>query len=277
VNVLDLGGQRHDLTHRGLVMGILNRTPDSFYDKGATFALDAFYTRAEALVADGADILDVGGVKAGPGPEVSEAEEIDRVVAAVAGLVARFPTPVSVDTWRASVARLSYREGALMGNDISGFADPDYLPAAAECGAAVVATHIRLAPRVADPEPHYGDVVQDVGEFLSARAERALTAGIPPERIVLDAGLDLGKTAEQSLALLRASTTLAGLGFPLLLSASNKTFLGVTLDLELTQRGPASLAAAALGLSWGCRILRVHDVKGTCRVRDAVAAVSAAA
>jgi len=258
-------------------MGILNRTPDSFYDKGATFALDAFYARAEALVADGADILDVGGVKAGPGPEVSEAEEIDRVVAAVAGLVARFPTPVSVDTWRASVARLSYGEGALMGNDISGFADPDYLPAAAECGAAVVATHIRLAPRVADPEPRYDDVVQDVGQFLSARAERALAAGIPPERIVLDAGLDLGKTAEQSLALLRASSTLAGLGFPLLLSASNKTFLGVTLDLELTQRGPASLAAAALGLSWGCRILRVHDVKGTCRVRDAVAAVSAAA
>src|SRR6202034_2071130 len=108
------------------------------------------------------------------------------------------------------------------------------------------------------------------------RATGARAAGIPAERIVLDAGLDLGKTAEQSLTLLRASTTLAGLGFPLLLSASNKTFLGVTLDLELTQRGPASLAAAALGLSWGCRVLRVHDVKGTCRVRDAVAAVSAA-
>jgi dihydropteroate synthase len=277
VSVLDLGGHRHDLTHRGLVMGILNRTPDSFYDRGATFALDAFYSRAEALVAAGADILDIGGVKAGPGPEVSEVEEIDRVVSVVAGLVARFPTPVSVDTWRASVARLSYKEGALMGNDISGFADPDYLPAAAEFGAALVATHIRLAPRVADPEPHYDDVVGEVGRFLSDRATRALAAGIPRERIVLDAGLDLGKTAAQSLALLRASSTLAELGYPLLLSASNKTFLGVTLDLELTERGPASLAAAALGLAWGCRILRVHDVEGTRRVRDAVAAVSAAA
>lgn len=276
VHTLDLGGRRHDLTYRGLVMGILNRTPDSFYDKGATFSLDAFYARAEALVAEGADILDVGGVKAGPGPEVTEAEEMDRVVPVVAGLVARFATPVSVDTWRASVARASYKEGALMGNDISGFADPEYLAAAAEFGAAVVATHIRLAPRVADPEPHYDDVVAEVSRFLSERAARARAAGIPPERIVLDAGLDLGKTAAQSHTLLRASSTLAALGYPLLLSASNKTFLGVLLDLDLTERGPASLGAAALGLSWGCRILRVHDVKGTCRVRDALAAVSAA-
>jgi dihydropteroate synthase len=108
-------------------MGILNRTPDSFYDKGATFALDAFYARAEALVADGADILDVGGVKAGPGPEVTEAEEMDRVVSVDCRIGLALSTPVSVDTWRASVARASYKEGAVMGNDISGFADPDYL------------------------------------------------------------------------------------------------------------------------------------------------------
>ena len=123
---LDLGGRRYDLTHRALVMGILNRTPDSFYDKGATYELDKLYARAEQLVADGADILDVGGVKAGPGPEVTEPEELDRVVPVVAGLVQRFDTPVSVDTWRAAVARASYAEGAVMGNDISGLADPDY-------------------------------------------------------------------------------------------------------------------------------------------------------
>ena len=274
--VLDLGGRRHDLTHRALVMGILNRTPDSFYDKGATYQLDALYGRAAELVADGADILDLGGVKAGPGPDVTESEEMERVVPVVTGLVARFDVPVSVDTWRASVARASYAEGALMGNDISGFADPDYLAAAAESGAAVVATHIRLAPRVADPDPQYGDVVVDVRDFLVERAERAKAAGVSAERVVLDAGLDLGKPAAQSLTLLRASSTLAGLGYPLLLSASNKTFLGVTLDLGITERREASLAAAALGLSWGCRIVRVHDVKGTCRVRDAVAAVSAA-
>ncbi len=167
--LLDLGGRRYDLTHRALVMGILNRTPDSFYDKGATFELDKLYGRAEQLVADGADILDLGGVKAGPGPEVTEPEELDRVVPVVAGLVARFDTPVSVDTWRASVARASYAEGAVIGNDISGLADPDYAPAAAEHDAAVVITHIRLAPRVADPDPHYDDVVADVARFLTAR------------------------------------------------------------------------------------------------------------
>ena len=160
--MLDLGGRRHDLTHRALVMGILNRTPDSFYDNGATYELDALYRRAAELVADGADLLDLGGVKAGPGPDVTEREEMERVVPVVGELVARFDAPVSVDTWRASVARASYAEGALMGNDISGFADPDYLAAAAEYGAAVVATHIRLAPRVADPDPQYGDVVVDV-------------------------------------------------------------------------------------------------------------------
>ena len=258
-------------------MGILNRTPDSFYDKGATFELDKLYTRAEQLVADGADILDIGGVKAGPGPEVTEPEELDRVVPVVAGLVARFDTPVSVDTWRASVARASYAEGAVMGNDISGLADPDYAPAAAEHGAAVVITHIRLAPRVADPEPHYDDVVAGRGPLpAGARPSGARTAGLPPERIVLDAGLDLGKTADQSLTLLRASATLAGLGYPLLLSASNKTFLGKILDLELTERREASIAAAALGVAWGCRILRVHDVKGTCRARDVLTAIGEA-
>ena len=196
---LDLGGRRYDLTHRALVMGILNRTPDSFYDKGATFELDKLYRRAEQLVADGADILDIGGVKAGPGPEVTEPEELDRVVPVIAELVARFDTPVSVDTWRASVARASYAEGAVMGNDISGLGDPDYASAAAEHGAAVVISHIRLAPRVADPAPYYEDVVRDVAGFLSDRAAGARGAGIPATRIVLDAGLDLGKTAEQSL------------------------------------------------------------------------------
>jgi dihydropteroate synthase len=273
---LDLGGRRYDLTHRALVMGILNRTPDSFYDNGATFELDALYSRAEQLVAEGADILDIGGVKAGPGPEVTESEELDRVVPVVAGLVARFDTPVSVDTWRAAVARASYAEGAVMGNDISGLGDPDYASVAAEHQAAIVITHIRLAPRVADPDPHYDDVVTDVAAFLIERAGRARAAGVPAERIVLDAGLDLGKTAEQSLTLLRASSHLASLGFPLLLSASNKTFLGKVLDLEITERGDASIAAAALGICWGCRIVRVHDVLGTCRARDALAAVSEA-
>ena len=263
---LRLGTRRVDLTHRCLVMGILNRTPDSFYDQGATFGIDRTLRRAEALVAAGADILDVGGVKAGPGPAVSEAEELDRVVPAVEALVARFDVAVSADTWNANVLAAACAAGAVVGNDISGFADPRYLTVAAEAGATVVATHIRLAPRVRDPEPHYDDLVTEVAAFLADRAARARGAGLAADQVVLDAGLDLGKTAAQSAVLLRESGRLARLGYPLLLSASNKTFLGVLLDRPVEARRAASLAAAAYGVTRGCRIVRVHDVAGTVRV-----------
>jgi dihydropteroate synthase len=270
---LELGGRRYDLGTRALVMGILNRTPDSFFDKGATWGWDEFWARADEIVAEGADILDVGAVKAGPGPEVGETEELERLMPAVEGLVARFDVPISVDTWRASVAAEAFRAGAVLGNDISGFADPKYLDVAAAAGASVVATHIRLAPRVPDPEPVYDDLVADVSAFLTERAERALAAGIAPSRVLVDAGLDLGKTAPQSLELLRASSTLASLGYPLLLSASNKTFLGGILGLEINERREATASAHALGIALGCRVVRAHDVAGTCRVRDMLAAI----
>lgn len=257
-------------------MGILNRTRDSFFSPAATFDLDAFLTRAESLVEGGADLLDVGGVKAGPGEEVSESEEFDRVVPAIVALRDRFAIPLSIDTWRASVAEASFAAGASVGNDISGFADPDYLTVAAAGGASVVATHIRLRPRVADPTPHYDDVTATVADFLSERRQWALEAGIGADQIIVDAGLDLGKTAAQSLQLLRDSATFAELG-PLLLSASNKTFLGAMFDLPVLERREPSLAAAALGIIGGCRILRVHDVVGTVRVRDALARVMEAA
>ena len=239
---LVIGSRQFDLATRSLVMGILNRTPDSFFDRGEFFALDATMRRAEQLVVEGADILDVGGVKAGPGPEVSEPEELERVIPAVAAVRARFDVPISVDTWRAEVARAAYAAGAEVGHDISGFAVPDYLRVSAAAGATVVATHIRREPRVPDPEPHYVDVVATVCEFLADRARRAELAGIPSERIVVDAGLDLGKTWEQSLELLRRSDALA-----------------------------------ALGVARGCRIVRAHDVRGTRRVCDTIAAVLEAA
>lgn len=267
---LRLGEQRYNVAYRALVMGILNRTRDSFFAPAATFDLDRFLSRAEELVRDGADILDVGGVKAGPGDEVSESEELERVVPAIAELRRRFDVPLSVDTWRASVARACFAEGAVLGNDISGFADPDYLPVAASAGASVVATHIRLRPRVADPNPHYDDVVATVRSFLVERHQLARDAGVAHDRIILDAGFDLGKTAAQSLQLLRHSAELAALGSPLLLSASNKTFLGVMFDLPVTERREPTLAASALGIIGGGRVLRVHDVKGTVRVRDAI-------
>jgi dihydropteroate synthase len=274
--LLALGPHHFDIRYRALVMGILNRTPDSFFDQGGYWDFDAFLAKAEALVDEGADFLDVGGVKAGPGAEVTEQEELDRVLPAIEAVAARFDVPLSVDTWRASVARAAFAAGAVVGNDISGFADPDYLPAAAEAGASVVATHIRLAPRVPDPNPEYDDLVPDVCAFLADRAGRAEAAGIPRERIMVDAGLDLGKSEPQSLELLRASDALVALGYPVFLSASNKRFLGALVGAEVTDRREASLAAHALGIGLGCRILRAHDVRGSRRVADVMAAVLAA-
>lgn len=268
-----LGDQRYDLTARTLIMGILNRTPDSFYDHGATFELDALLRRADELVAAGADLLDVGGVKAGPGPEVGEAEELDRVVPTVAALRARVGVPISADTWRASVLAAACEAGAVVGNDISGFGDPEYLPTAAAWDASVVATHIRLRPRVADPDPRYDDLLGEVTAFLLARAHAAEAAGLTADRIALDAGLDLGKTPAQSAVLLRESAALASHGYPLLLSASNKRFLGELLGLDIDDRRDASLAAAAYGVVHGCRIVRAHDVAGTRRVCRMVEAI----
>ena len=214
------------------------------------------------LVRAGADLLDVGGVKAGPGPEVSEDEELDRVVGPIEALHARFDVAISCDTWRASVLDAACVAGAVVGNDISGFGDPDYLAVAAKHDASVVATHIRLRPRVADPEPHYDDLVGDVTAFLLDRARRAEAAGLAPEQIALDAGLDLGKTPAQSAVLLRESGALASHGYALLLSASNKRFLGELLDLDIDDRRAASLAVGRVR-----RRARVPDRAGARRRR----------
>jgi dihydropteroate synthase len=267
------GADVHDLTYRTLVMGILNRTPDSFYDAGLTYEFDALLRRAEVLVDEGADLLDVGGVKAGPGPEVGEAGELDRVVGPIEALHQRFDTPISCDTWRATVLDAACGVGAVVGNDISGFGDPDYLRVAAAHDASVVATHIRLQPRVADPEPHYDDLVGDVTAFLLDRAGKATAAGLAPEQICLDAGLDLGKTPAQSMVLLRESDVLASYGYPLLLSASNKRYLGELLGLGIDERRAVSLASVAYGVAHGCRVVRVHDVEGTVQVCRTIEAI----
>ncbi len=275
--VLELGDRRYDITYDTVVVGILNRTPDSFYDQGSYFAFDDFLRKADQLVTDGADVLDVGGVKAGPGPEVDEEEELARVIPAIEALSARFDVPICVDTWRASVARAAFAAGAVVGNDISGFADPDYLSVCSAAGASVVATHIRLRPRVADPDPHYDDVVGTVNDFLLERAHRAEAAGITRERIMLDAGLDLGKREEDSVVLLRASDELAALGYPVYLSASNKRFLGHLLGTDVTDRADGTNAAHALGIALGCRVLRAHDVRAARRIACVMRAILEAA
>ncbi|MDG2029206.1 MAG: dihydropteroate synthase [Acidimicrobiales bacterium] len=270
---LELGSTRFDITTRALVMGILNRTPDSFYDGGQYWDFDEFLLKAEQLVDEGADFLDVGGSKAGPGPEVKPEEEMERVVPAVEALRARFDLPISVDTFRASVLDESCKAGACIGNDISGFADPQFVHVAAAHGASVVATQVRIGPRIPDPEPIYDDVRVDVTEFLRIRAEWALDAGIPPERIMVDAGLDLGKTPAMSTELLRHSDDLVALGFPVFLSASNKGFLGELSGADLDDRRDATFGTHALGIALGCRILRAHDVEGNRRLADMMSAV----
>ena len=240
-------------------MGILNRTPDSFWDRGRFWDFDDFLRLAERHVAAGADLLDVGGSKAGPGPEVTCTEELERVVPAVEALAARFDLPIAVDTFRGAVAEAAMASGASIGNDISGFADPTFLPACARQGASVVATHVRIGPRIPDPTPSYeadGGVVAAVRAFLAERIRWALNAGIPEERIIVDAGLDLGKTPAMSAELLAASDDLATLGRPILLSASNKGFLGEVAGDALIDRVEATWAAHALGIAGGCRILR---------------------
>ena len=268
-----LGDVVSDLTTRTLVMGILNRTPDSFYDAGETFALDALVRRAADLVEQGADLLDIGGVKAGPGPEVGEAEELDRVIPSIEAVHARFDVPISCDTWRAPVLDAACAAGAVVGNDISGFGDPEYLTVAAKHSVSVVATHIRLAPRVPDPEPVYDDLVEDVRRFLLERAQRAEAAGLAADQIAVDAGLDLGKTPAMSAVLLRESEALADLGYTLLLSSSNKRFLGELFGLDVGDRREASLATVAYGIARGCRIVRVHDVQGSVHVARMMQAI----
>jgi len=264
---LRLGSVEHDLTTRPLVMGMLDPSPASL---GTGAGSADLVTRAGDLVGEGADLLDVGGVWIADG-DVSEEEELERVVPVVEALRARFDVALSVDTWRARVLAECCAAGAAIGNDLSGFADDEYLPTAVRAGAAVVATHVRLRPRPADARPL--DVAAEVRAFLAARVAQAAAAGVDPDSVIVDAGLDHGKTPGQSLALLRESATLADIGPPLLLSAAGRRFPGVVLDLDVDERRVATLAAAALGVSRGCRIVRASDVRGARRVADVLEAV----
>ena len=268
-----LGERRYDLSERCLVMGILNRTPDSFYDAGVCWDFDDFLRKAEELVSSEADILDVGGVRAAPGEEISADEEASRVLPAIEALAERFDVPLSVDTWRASVAEDAFAAGAVLGNDISGFADPDYLEVAASAGASVVACHVRLSPRLADPDPSYGDLHGEVRSYLLERALWAETAGLERAQILLDVGLDLGKTPEMSADLLRKREWWKKTQYPVLLSASNKGFLGWLCGREVGDRRAATTAAHFLGALGGCAVIRAHDVRRSRHAADIACAL----
>jgi dihydropteroate synthase len=253
-------------------MAVINRTPDSFYDRGATYELDAALEAADRAVADGAAILDVGGVKAGPGDEVTAAEEIRRVQPLVAALRARHPgVVISVDTWRAPVGEAVAEAGADLLNDAWGGADPELAHVAAAHDLGLVCSHASgLAPRTRPHRPAHADLVREVRDYVTAEAARAVAAGVRPERIIIDPAHDFGKNTWQSLELTRRTAELAATGWPVLIAASNKDFVGETLGLGVTERGEGTLAVLAVCAWEGARLFRVHDVKGA---REALAVV----
>jgi len=258
-----------------VVMAIVNRTPDSFYDRGATYDLGAALGAVDRAVAEGAAIVDIGGVKAGPGAEVDPQEERRRTVEVVTAVRARHPDLViSVDTWRAEVGRAVLAEGADLLNDTWGGPDPGLAEVAAEFGAGLVCAHAGgLAPRTRPHRVEYVDVLVDVRATLTRLADRALAAGVRRDGILLDPAHDFGKNTRHSLELTRRLDELTALGWPVLVSLSRKDFLGETLDLPAPERLEGTLAATALCAWLGARVFRAHDVRATRQVLDTVAAI----
>ncbi|HET8681282.1 MAG TPA: dihydropteroate synthase [Micromonosporaceae bacterium] len=256
-------------------MAIVNRTPDSFFDRGATFAADAALRAVDKAVAEGADIIDIGGVKAGPGTEVDPAEEIRRTVATVAAVRSAYPDlVVSIDTWRAEVAAEAVAAGADLVNDTWGGVDPGLAKVAAETGAGLVCSHAGgLAPRTRPHRAGFDDVVADVVATVTRLARHAVDQGVRPDGILIDPAHDFGKNTWHSLELTRRLDELVATGWPVLVAISNKDFVGETLDLPVGDRLEGTLAATAVSAWLGARVFRAHQVAATRRVLDMVASI----
>ncbi|PZS13771.1 MAG: dihydropteroate synthase [Pseudonocardiales bacterium] len=256
-------------------MAIINRTPDSFFDGGANVELGSALDAVTRAVDDGADIVDIGGVRAGYGPPVEPAEELARVLPVVAAVRERFArVAISVDTWRSAVAERVVAEGADLINDTWAGADPGLLAVAASSGAALVCSHTGGLPPRTDPHRvRYEDVVADVRAALSASAERAVAAGVRRDGILIDPTHDFGKNTWHSLELTRRLDELVATGWPVLVALSRKDFIGETLDLPAADRLEGTLAATAIAAWHGARVVRAHDVLATRRVLDMVASI----
>jgi dihydropteroate synthase len=263
-------GHRELVDELPLVMAIVNRTPDSFYDRGATFAEDAAFARVEQVVEEGADIVDIGGVRAGYGPDVDATEEIRRVASFVARVRSAYPSLIiSVDTWRAEVASVACGEGADVINDAWGGHDPALVDVVAEYGAGIICTHTGgLRPRTDPHRQEYDDVVAAAIDASTAYAARALAAGVAKESIVIDPAHDFGKNTFHSLEVTRRIGEMAETGWPVLVSLSNKDFVGETLGRPAGERLAGTLAATAVCALAGARIYRVHEVRETRDVVD---------
>ncbi|MDN5784626.1 MAG: dihydropteroate synthase [Corynebacterium casei] len=247
------------------VMAIVNRTPDSFYDKGATWGMDRAISRCDEVLAQGASIVDIGGVKAGPGDAVDAAAEIDRVVPLIAEISARYPQIViSVDTWRASVAEQAIDAGASLINDTWAGWDPELIEVAGARGVGYVCSHTGgVTPRTRPHRVHFDDVVADVISETTALAERAVDLGCPPELTFIDPTHDFRKNTFHGLELLRRIDELVATGWPVLMALSNKDFVGETLGRDVGDRVVGTLAATTWAASKGVAAFRVHEVKET--------------
>lgn len=265
--IRQIGAHTVDFEHRAVVMAVVNRTPDSFYDKGTTFGLDAAVQACLRASEAGAEWLDIGGVPFKPGPELPVADEIDRVVPVVEAVRAQSDVVISVDTFQPEVARRALAAGANIINDTTGLHDPRLAEVVAHSEATLVLTHSLAEPRTVYPRPHYDDVVAEVVDFLHERTEQAIALGVPASRIIIDPGHDLNKNTLHTLELTRRFDEIAALGFPALAAVSNKDFIGESLDAPRGERLQGSLAAAVFCITQGARIVRMHNV------RESVAAV----
>ena len=268
VNAITCGARTLDLS-RPRIMGVLNVTPDSFSDGGQLYRdgrvdTDVLLARAEQMLAEGADILDVGGESTRPGAaDVSEAEELDRVVTAVEALAQHCDTIISVDTSTPSVMTESARCGAGLLNDVRGFQRAGVLQAAADTGLALCVMHMQGEPDTMQTAPAYDEVVQDIADFLSQRLADVTEVGINLDRVIIDPGFGFGKTAEQNFELLARLSELQDIGQPMLVGLSRKSMISSVLDRSPEQRMSASVALALMAVERGARIVRVHDVAAT--------------
>lgn len=260
IPIRTIGGQVFDFDSRVAIMAIVNRTPDSFYDRGSTFGLPEAVDAVRRAVAAGADWVDIGGQPFAPGPELPVDDELARVLPVIEATRADSPAILSVDTYRPAVARKVIDAGAGIINDTSGLYDPALADVVADSDATLVITHSLAPPRTPYPRPRYQDVAAEVADFLRRRVELAIDRGVPPERIIIDPGHDLNKNTYHSLELTRRLDEITGLGYPTLVAVSNKDFIGETLDAPPGQRREGTLAALTVCVMLGARIVRVHEV-----------------
>ena len=264
MTLLDCAGKTVDLT-RPQVMGILNVTPDSFSDGGDFISPEAAVEHARALVEAGADILDIGGESTRPGAhEVSDQQELDRIIPVIQAVAGELPVPISVDTNKPGVMREAVAAGAGMINDVLALQADGALQAARELAVPVCLMHMQGKPRTMQQNPRYADVVKAVSAFLAERIDAAVTAGIPRQRLLVDPGFGFGKTLAHNLTLLNQLTRLGSLELPILIGISRKSMIGALLDgAPVDQRLHGSVAAAVMAVERGASIVRVHDVKAT--------------